>query len=173
MTADRSSWDPSNFIKDANLPTFWINGDQDGNFSLESTTKSADLLGDNSLVSIIPNFNHGHGPAWDRKEGYAFADSIVKDGAALIKPGEPAVGSGTVSVTLNKAPASTALRYTTSTYGYKADGVTPLTGFTSSSAYTNSGLTYTYTIPAGTKAFYIDFTDASGIVTSTKLIKLD
>ncbi len=177
MTREKMAWDASNFVKKSNLPVLWITGDRDPAFDINVYTKTASLVGDRGTMCIIPNFRHDHPDAWAREEVYAFADSIVRNGKKLVRPGEVTVSGNKATVTLDipsgRSINNIKLYYTTSDITYHEDGSTALYTYSESTSYTVSGSTYTFNIPQGTKHFYVDFTDSTGLMTSTKLVTID
>ena len=85
MTMDKKEWDPSEFLKETTVSTFWINGDRDGNFDISVFTKSARTVRGESMMAIKPNYRHSHQRMWDdAPELYSYVDWKVKDGAPLI-----------------------------------------------------------------------------------------
>ena len=167
-------WDPSNFFKNADLPVLWMNGERDANFSLTSTTKSSQLLGDNSYTAIVPGFGHDHGVAWKRPEGYAFADSIVKGGTKLIR-GEATLSGSTVTATTDRDAVKAVLRYITTDLSYTSTSSSTTLNFTFADCTTADANTdiFTFTLPEGTKHYYVTFTDSDGNVTSTVLYDVE
>jgi hypothetical protein len=166
-------WDPSNFFKNADLPVFWFNGERDANFSLTSTTKSSLALGDNSYTAIVPGFGHSHDATWKRTEPVAFANSIVKNGPELIR-GEAVQEGSTVTVTTNRPAVKAVLRYITTDLSYTSTSNSTTLNFTFADCTTQDSNTdtFTFTLPAGTKHYYVSFTDESGLATSTVLYEV-
>lgn len=79
-------WDPSRHFAGGSVPTLWVNGDGDGHFSVNTTSRSYQTTSDHSWLSIHPGLPHGHGAGWDPKrvsEIYAFADYILKGQGSL------------------------------------------------------------------------------------------
>lgn len=177
MTREKMAWDASNFVKKSNLPVLWISGDRDPAFDINIYSKTASLVGERGTICIIPNFRHDHPDAWAREEVYAFADSIVGNGAKLMRPGEVTVSGNKATVTVD-VPSGRSIKdiklyYTTSNrLSYHEDGSTPLFTFANSTSFNVDGNTYTFDIPQGTTYFYVDFTDTTGLMTSTKLVSL-
>lgn len=172
MTQEKKSWDPSNFIKNADLPILWMNGDRDGNFSLTSTTKSAALAGEHSTVSIIPNFSHDHSATWNRPECYAFADSVVKNGMDLIKGRVEVNGLQATAITSRNAVSATMYYSTDDKLSYQ-NGTSANFSFVPLDNSVSDSNTFTFTIPSEAKRFYIVFKDEKGYNTSTTLIELE
>ncbi|MEQ8556541.1 MAG: acetylxylan esterase [Cyclobacteriaceae bacterium] len=74
-------WDPANQLADGAVPILWVNGDSDGHFSLNITSKSYELTQDHAYLTVHPDMRHGHRPGWDPEvvpEIYVFADQILK-----------------------------------------------------------------------------------------------
>jgi len=102
MTMDKKEWDPSEFLKETTVPTFWINGDRDGNFDISVFTKSARVVRGESMMAIKPNYRHSHQRMWDdAPELYSYVDWKVKGGAPLITFEEIEVSEGKAKVKVN------------------------------------------------------------------------
>ena len=81
-------WDPSAYIKDAEMPVLWING-QDAHFPLDSFMQSfADVRGPRFLHLQI-GMAHSHQAGWAPEEIYRFAASVVGDGVPLAAVAAP------------------------------------------------------------------------------------
>ena len=172
MTPEKILWDPSNFIVNAEIPILWMNGDVDGNFPLNSTTKSILLKKDNSYPAIIHGFGHSHNATWSRPESYAFADSIVKGGEEFVR-GDAVLSGNTVTVTTNRNAKSAALCYTTASALEYKNGTEALFSFSPVSSSAEDTNTFTFTLPPEAKKFYIAFTDEQGLYTSTILYDVE
>src|SRR5262249_5264855 len=80
-SVQRRKWDPSHYFPAARMPMLWVNGDQDGHFSVDITSRSHQAIKGDSWLSIHPAIAHAHQPGWDPKsvpEVYAFADYALK-----------------------------------------------------------------------------------------------
>lgn len=75
-------WDPSGRFPAVKIPMLLVNGLMDTSFSLLSTVRSQALLQDAQLC-LRPDFPHGHEPAWEIPEPYAFADGLCGRGARM------------------------------------------------------------------------------------------
>src|SRR2546428_11862991 len=67
------------------MPFLGFNGAQDGHFSVDTPSRSHEAV-KHSWLTIHPAMAHSHPPGWDPKsvpEIYAFADYVLKNGAAL------------------------------------------------------------------------------------------
>jgi dienelactone hydrolase len=79
-------WDPSSYLKQAELPILWINGSNDFAYTLNAYQKSYRLPTGPRTLCIRLRMPHGHGPAGEApKEIGVFADSILKGGVPLAK----------------------------------------------------------------------------------------
>ncbi len=172
MTYERLAWEPSNFIKDATMPTFWLTGERDANFDIRSNTKSAELMGDLASIGIVPGFGHNHDITWKREEPYAFADSIVKGTDPLIKATDVIVEDGVAKVSVNRLATTAIMRYSADELAYDSNS-NPTFTFNDLTDVTVDGLTYSFAIPEGTKTFYITFVDENNLHTSTGVVELD
>jgi len=74
--------DPILRLKNAQMPVLWYSWPRESHFRMESLSKCYNETSGAKAMSIVPGMNHGHGPAWNRAESYAFADSVIKEGEA-------------------------------------------------------------------------------------------
>ena len=74
-------WDPLLRLDRAKLPVLWFSWPQDQHFPLDRQAASYRRAPGSRMVALLPDMGHGHGPAWKRPESYAFAESIVREGA--------------------------------------------------------------------------------------------
>jgi dienelactone hydrolase len=88
----RSLWDPSSYLNQSKLPMLWLNGSQDSHFPLSIFVKSYEQHEHHyedaqlhSRLSIQHGLPHTYPAAWSCEESYAFADSITREGQALIR----------------------------------------------------------------------------------------
>ena len=70
-------WDPANFAAQSDVPTLFINSNDDEHFSINSTTKTAGVT-KNSKISIHHRYGHNYTLGWGRQEIYTFADAMVQ-----------------------------------------------------------------------------------------------
>lgn len=74
-------WDPSYQFSSGSVPTLWVNGDSDGHFSINITSRSFKATSNHAYMTIHPKMKHGHPSGWrpeDLPEIYDFADYILK-----------------------------------------------------------------------------------------------
>jgi len=173
MTEDRKLWEPSEFLKNADMPVLWVNGDTDYNFSLTSTSKSAELTGDDTYVSIIPGYGHYLDLLWQTPSIFAFADSMVKDGTPLIR-GQVAVNGSTATATTDRAAVSATMYYTTAEeFTYNSSTGKANFSFTTVTTDAENTTSFTFEIPSDATKLYVVFTDADGNSTSTTLVDVE
>jgi dienelactone hydrolase len=74
-------WDPMARIANATMPVLWFSWPQEWHFPLYCQRDTYTAAPGIRMVSLVPGMGHGHQPAWNRPESYAYADSIVMDGS--------------------------------------------------------------------------------------------
>lgn len=95
-------WDDDEGLARVNTPLFLLAMDNDPNAYVDSLSTTVQDL-KNAQIALVRNWAHSHSHAFARPEPYAFADSIVKGGAGLIKiTGEPRGENGSVTFTVPK-----------------------------------------------------------------------
>lgn len=77
----RQVWDPILRLKQSSTPALWFSWPGEGHFALDLQANCYKAQSGPYMVSLVPGMHHGHGPAWNRPESYAFADSIVQSGS--------------------------------------------------------------------------------------------
>ena len=81
LLVQKKFWDPANQFSTGSVPTLWINGDSDGHFSVDITSRSFQRTADHAFMSIHPGLGHNHYIGWDPvkvPESYVFADQVLK-----------------------------------------------------------------------------------------------
>ena len=73
-------WDPMLYLKHAKMPVLWYSWPEDSHFPMDCLAACYQAASGPRQVTLIPKLGHGHGPAWDRPDGYAFAESVVNTG---------------------------------------------------------------------------------------------
>lgn len=73
-------YDPVLRLQKAKMPTLWFSWPEDKHFPMEKFASCYQEVSGPHMVSLIPGLGHGHGPPWNKPDGYAFADSITKNG---------------------------------------------------------------------------------------------
>ena len=79
------------------MPVLWLSWTGDFHFPMDSLAASSAKVSGVSVFSIVPNMKHGHGPAWNRPESYAFAKSVVQDGKPWCVPESTKIDGGTLT----------------------------------------------------------------------------
>jgi dienelactone hydrolase len=74
-------WDPMVRLHRATMPVQWLSWPGDKHFPMEALSASYRAASGQRLVTLIPGMGHGHGAGWRPADSYAFADSVVNDGA--------------------------------------------------------------------------------------------
>lgn len=76
-------WDAKNYLPLIKAPLLLVNGTNDPAFFFDSTVKSYKLLGGPKWLCLKVRLGHSHPAAYEQREVYAFADSVVKNGPAF------------------------------------------------------------------------------------------
>lgn len=79
-------WDPSQYLRNTEMPMLWVTGTNDLAYPMDSLQKSYRLPSGQRTLCIRIRMPHGHGGAGENPEEiHAFANSFLKDGAPLAK----------------------------------------------------------------------------------------
>ena len=127
MTPDQyqeylTKWDPQAHLPYARMPMLWVSSYSEPVFPINLFSDSAAAAGGPSRLCVRVWLIHGHGFGWEESwEIYNFANSIVKDGPALVTLGRPEINAqnGRVSVTYEGKVASAKVYFTTSNANWK------------------------------------------------------
>lgn len=76
----REVWDPMVRIRRAKLPVLWLSWPGDSHFPLDCQAETYRAAPGPRMVSLIPGMRHSHPAGWNPPDGYAFAESIVREG---------------------------------------------------------------------------------------------
>jgi dienelactone hydrolase len=76
----REVWDPMVRMARAKLPVLWLSWPGDQHFPLDCQAESYRAAPGARMVSLIPGMRHSHPAGWNPPDGYAFAESVVRDG---------------------------------------------------------------------------------------------
>jgi dienelactone hydrolase len=161
----REVWDPMVRIRRAKLPVLWLSWPGDSHFPLDCQAETYRAAPGPRMVSLIPGMRHSHPAGWNPPDGYAFAESIVREGRpwcvsqAVTREGSVVgVGFATARMLESAVLLSTADR-----------------GFTGSRTWTETpaslireGATWraTATLPSGTTAWFVNVR-AAGLTVSS------
>ena len=161
-------WDPNLRLGKATMPVLWFSWPTDEHFPMDCLAASRAKVAGVSVSALVPNMRHGHGPAWDRPESYAFAKSIVQDGKPWCVPDSTKIEGGTLTAvfTSTKSLDSAKLISTTGT------------GITSKRQWIEAAATLkqeggkwiaTAAVPAGTTACFMNVSSGKLVATSDYL----
>jgi len=96
-------WDPMNYLPLAKIPVHWLNGTNDGNFSLPSLQASYDLVPTEKSLSLRVRMGHSHGKVSEQAiEVVSYADALLKGAPALPKVGRPVLSGGCLSASFSQ-----------------------------------------------------------------------
>lgn len=73
-----NNWEPSLYVPLQKQPTLFVNGTNDKHFTMNSFTKTYEASSNEKYLHIEHEMRHGHGPGWNPKEIYNFADYCIK-----------------------------------------------------------------------------------------------
>lgn len=178
----QKSWDPARQFAAGSVPTLWVNGDSDGHFSVNITSRSYELTRDHAYLTIHPGMKHGHGAGWDPKrvpEIYVFADQILNKktpglGRIVRQPSGKKVDlSYESAVPIRKA----SVHYLDGplTYATAPGSKHPSPGTWSTAvAKVNAGSsTVTANLPPEAVTYYVNLEDERGCLISSLLVELE
>jgi dienelactone hydrolase len=149
----REAWDPLVRMDRVKMPVLWFSWPQDAHFPLDCQATCYRAAAGPHMVTLVPGMGHGHD--FRPPHGYAFAESIVRDGNPWCVQTVATRDTNAVRVEFaSTKPLDKATLITT------ADG-----GFTGKRTWTESpaalerhgdGWLATATLPAGTTAWFVN-----------------
>lgn len=98
-------WDPDLRLAKAAMPVLWFSWTGDEHFPMDCLSASRKKVSGLSVAALVPKMGHGHGPAWDRPESYAFAKSIVQDGKPWSEPESTKIEGQTLTAVFSSSKA--------------------------------------------------------------------
>lgn len=158
-------FDGSAYFSNVKIPTFWLNGTNDGAFALPSNQRSAQAVRGPVTLRYELRMPHGHRAGWEPEEIYAFADSMNRRGQALPDMGTPLVDRDEASVT-----------YSASTRIVKGELLyTQETGIWNERLWESlpariSHSSLSAQLPPNTVAFFFNATDERGLMVSSEYV---
>ncbi|MDA3924980.1 MAG: prolyl oligopeptidase family serine peptidase [Kiritimatiellae bacterium] len=160
-------WDPSAYLANAKMPMLWVSGSNDFAYTLNALQKSYQLPKTPHTLCIRLRMPHGQGQGSKPEEIAAFADSVVKQGAPLVKFKSQREKDGKVWATFeNSVPVVKAeLNYTCDTGKWQDRKWVALPA-------TIQGNKVTATLPEGTKVYYINLVDERKLVVSSEHVEV-
>lgn len=163
-------WDPSRYLRRANMPLLWVTGSNDFAYTLNALQKSYRLAPGPSTLCIRLRMPHGHGdPGENPEEIHAFANSFCKDGAPLARiTGQGWKGKQVWASFESQVPVVRAeLNFT------KALGPWPDRPWEAVPAAVDSVRgKITATLPEGVTVYYFNLIDQRNLVVSTEHVEL-
>ncbi|MGB6223171.1 alpha/beta hydrolase family protein [Haloferula sp.] len=164
-------WDPLLRLDRAKLPVLWFSWPQDQHFPLDCQAACYRRAPGAHMVALVPKMGHGHGPAWNRAESYAFAESIVGEGTPwCVQASAGADGSSARVAFTSSKPLDRAVLVSTTD-----SGITGSRKWVESPAklVSEGGVWLaTATIPEGTTAWFINVHSGALISSSEYQIAL-
>ena len=160
-------WDPRHYLSGIAKPVLWLDGTNDGNFSIPSLVRSQALVRTPQTAMLRVDWPHRHGAVSEAPpELFAFADALLKGGPSLPRITGCTTESRIVSLTYE---ADAALRPVRATLNWTEDsGVWAKRTWKSAAARMSDG-TVTATVPAGASAWYVNLECADGKVVSSRV----
>lgn len=164
-------WDPSNFIKKAQMPMLFVASDTDYSSSLDIMSKTYELFGNvNSIFTIKHNLAHSQVEGRNVPEAYDFADAVCMNdiNGYFIKIQDVTVVANAVTVNLSRAAVDASLFY-------NSDEVLPfMAGDISWTEIpdTNGRTSYSFALPEEAKRFYLTVNDGYTL-SSSKLYEIE
>ena len=98
-------WDANLRLEKAKMPVLWLSWTGDEHFPMDCLAASRAKVSGISTAALVPNMKHGHGPAWNRPESYAFAKSAVQDGKPWCVPDSTKIVGETLTAVFNSTKA--------------------------------------------------------------------
>lgn len=149
----REAWDPMVRMNRVKMPVLWFSWPEDQHFPLDCQAACYRAAAGPHMVSLVPGMGHGHN--FKAPQGYAFAESIVRDGKPWCMQTAATATGDAVRVEFDATkPLERATLVTT------AD-----TGFTGNRTWTESaaalerrgdGWLAIASLPAGTTAWFVN-----------------
>jgi dienelactone hydrolase len=159
-----SLWDPRHYIPRAEMPMLFVNGTNDKYYWMKAWQKTVQAVQGPVTLCCKVRLVHNHAAGWGNEEIYAFADSILKAGAALPQITHQVVTGQTVTVMFDcETPVDRAeLNYTIDA-GERDDQVwhsQPME--INDSAGKATGL-----LPESTAVYFVNLIDDRGLISSS------
>jgi dienelactone hydrolase len=161
-------WDPSQYLKQANMPFLWVNGTNDFAYPLDSYLKSYRLPSTERTLAVRVRMAHAHGgPGEKPEEIHAFANALFKGGVPLARITALKVEKSECSAAFtSKAPIVRAeLEFTRDAGKWQ-------TRKWETAPATLEKERVTAAIPDGAKVLYVNLFDDRNLVVSTEHVEL-
>lgn len=154
-TPYREAWDPMTRMDRVKMPVLWFSWPEDAHFPLDCQAASYRASTGPHLLTLIPKMGHSHQAAWNSPDSYAFAESIVRDGAPWCRQTGVEVKDGSVQVMFTSTkPLDRAVLIATSDSGFTGNRK----WIESSATIEERGGEWLVTapLPAGTTAWFVN-----------------
>ncbi len=161
----RQVWDPMVLLGNARMPILWLSWPEDKHFPLDCQAACYRAAPGPRMVSLVPRMGHGHGPPWMRKEGYAFAESVVHSGGPWCRQTESEIRGHRCRVAfLSEKPFDKAVLVSTTDRGVTGERK----WVESAAELKKQGDPWqaTATLPPGTTAWFINLISGDLVVSS-------
>ena len=161
-------WDANLRLEKATMPVLWFSWTGDEHFPMDCLAASRAKVSGISTAALVPNMKHGHGPAWNRPESYAFSKSVVQDGKPWCVPESTKIDGGTLTAVFNSTKAlDSATLISTS-----GNGITSKREWIETAAVLkqeNGKWIASAPVPAGTTACFMNVSSGKLVATSDYL----
>ncbi|MHB8972628.1 MAG: alpha/beta hydrolase family protein [Pirellulaceae bacterium] len=160
-----SLWDPSQYIGSASMPVMFLNGTNDFAYPMDSYAKTCQLVRGVKNYSIQLQMPHGH--IFDFPEFFLFVDQYLKGGTPLLTVSTPQVADGRVTANV-EGPlplVSARLHFTTGPHLEN-----PTRAWVTKPLEIRERTISGEAPPANATVWYVDVTDESKGVVSSKLM---
>ncbi|WP_018968822.1 DUF642 domain-containing protein [Rubritalea marina] len=165
----RNVWDPILRLANFTQPSLWLSYPQETNFQLDCLVYSFHEVGGTAVMSLPDNLGHGDTIGWITESAFDFADSVVATAAPwATQVSKNVLGSTATVVFQSTRPLTGATLLsttdwgTTPNYSDATDVTWTSTVLTAPSDNLDGTYTVTATLPAGTRAWFVNATDGSG-----------
>ena len=163
-----NNWEPSLYVPLQQQPTFFINGTNDGHFSMNSFTKTYYASNTEKHLHVEHEMSHGHLAGWNNEVIYRFADYITKEGEA---PLTLSYSKGEGTIIDYKGKVSDAVAYfTTDTANW---GGNNYQWIETGAIVSKSDKTISAKLPDSALYYFINATSAEGVMYSTPMRKVN
>jgi len=162
----KTIWDPMVRIQNVTMPVLWLSWPEDSHFPLDSQADCYTNAPGPHMVSLIPGMGHGHSPAWNRPESYAFADAINNEGTPWCTQQSASLVNDAAEVTfLSTKPLEQASVISTLDGGFTGDRIWTQTTAT---LVDNGAGSYTVTasVPTYATAWFVNVQSGSLVASS-------
>ncbi|MGI6359437.1 MAG: alpha/beta hydrolase family protein [Acholeplasmatales bacterium] len=164
----QKKFDPSAYLKDVKIPTFWVQGVNDFAFSPVQKQKATDLITKTDVFyAYHTNMQHGQEHGSSCPELFAFADSIVNEGNTIIKIIEDIYIETTLSLkSINGVNIQEAYLFWTDSTEYE---IRSAQWYRGNATITDNIISVN--IPTEAQFFFVEVKDQYGNIVSSKFYK--